>query len=289
MRRCTRRAFTLIELLVVVAIIALLISILLPSMTAARDQGKKIKCASNEKQLGLGLLYYVHEYGYYPADHYQPPSGGEWMISWVPRIRVYSNFQDDIFWCPSTPSEFRWAPSPRDEYNGSLPTVEYGYRHGEKPLTAPFDEPFFSYVHNGSGLVLFTAKCLGLGMHSRESYQGELPGFSEIPERDVVRPADMIAIADSRGDGASDTEISANRWRASTHPGTRHFGGSEVLFADGHVVHMRLDNQLLCKLDVFQMQLGSWVRPQIEAEFDGAIVRRWTNDWKEHRNEWRRR
>ena len=277
MNNRTQRAFTLIELLVVVAIIALLISILLPSLQAAKDRGKAVKCASNLRQLGLGLTYYVHEYGFYPADHYQP-SGPEWMISWIPRIRAYADYQDDIFWCPATPSEFRWGPSPQDEWSGTLPAVAFGYRPGEKPLAAPSDEPFFSYGYNGSGTRPFTDPCYGLGMHTGDGMDDGAPGSNEVPERDILRPADMIAIADSRGDAESDTEISAQVRRWEQHPGTRHFGGAEVLFADGHVVWMRLSDQLVCKLD------GNG--RQIVAEFDGAIIRRWMNDFKEHRSLW---
>ncbi|HVS70224.1 MAG TPA: prepilin-type N-terminal cleavage/methylation domain-containing protein [Phycisphaerae bacterium] len=57
-----RSGFTLIELLVVVAIIALLISILLPSLARARDQAKKTACASNLHQLGIALTTYAAEF-----------------------------------------------------------------------------------------------------------------------------------------------------------------------------------------------------------------------------------
>ncbi len=53
-------AFTLIELLVVVAIIALLISILLPSLAAAREQTRAVKCLSNLRSMGQGIAQYIN-------------------------------------------------------------------------------------------------------------------------------------------------------------------------------------------------------------------------------------
>ncbi|BAM03153.1 DUF1559 family PulG-like putative transporter [Phycisphaera mikurensis] len=78
-----RRAFTLIELLVVISIIALLIGILLPALGAARAAGRAAACASNLKQVGIGLAAYDVDYGTMPPGvaHYGPtPAYEDWTF-----------------------------------------------------------------------------------------------------------------------------------------------------------------------------------------------------------------
>jgi len=56
------RGFTLIELLVVIAIIALLLAIVLPSLRMAKEQSRRMICASNLKSIGTGLVLYAEAY-----------------------------------------------------------------------------------------------------------------------------------------------------------------------------------------------------------------------------------
>jgi prepilin-type N-terminal cleavage/methylation domain-containing protein/prepilin-type processing-associated H-X9-DG protein len=79
-QKLKQRAFTLIELLVVVAIIALLISILLPSLSRARELSKRTVCLSNLRGIGQGMYIYAQDGDIFPM-HAQSFAGqqGFWF------------------------------------------------------------------------------------------------------------------------------------------------------------------------------------------------------------------
>lgn len=81
------RAFTLIELMIVVSIIATLISILLPSLAAAREQAKVVKCLAQLRQFGTASGYYSSENeGWLPGDYWPNSQGGNLGNHNVPHI-----------------------------------------------------------------------------------------------------------------------------------------------------------------------------------------------------------
>lgn len=98
--------FTLIELLVVVSIIGLLMSVLLPTLTRAREKATSLKCLAHIRGLGQGMLIYHVEYGNFPTHQWRLPDGS--------RLRWFNALVDvlgeleikggrDVRSCPAVP------------------------------------------------------------------------------------------------------------------------------------------------------------------------------------------
>jgi prepilin-type N-terminal cleavage/methylation domain-containing protein/prepilin-type processing-associated H-X9-DG protein len=226
-RRTPSRGFTLIELLVVIGIIAVLISILLPALDRARRHAQAAVCAANLHSMGIALMMYTQQTGFYPGMRCE--IAGTNCIVWAPRLRQFMDGNQGVFHCPGRDLRFSWQKS---ELHPSMPGTAtavhtgLGYEVGEALLD--FSYAAFSYGYNG----LIFDRGLGDAVHSESD-----PFNSRIHEQRVTAvqvPEDMIAIADSGADGLDDPSVYFTEGNYS-EPGDVHFHGANVLFCDGHV------------------------------------------------------
>jgi prepilin-type N-terminal cleavage/methylation domain-containing protein/prepilin-type processing-associated H-X9-DG protein len=253
-----RRAFTLIELLVVIAIIAILAALLLPVLSRGKARAQLVRCASNERQMGIAQTLYVHD-----NDNYYPGNGTVQLFlpAWFAKLRPYTRcpWRTGVYDCPGFQVDY---PSP--------PLVMY-------PIDP--DAPYpgeYAYNQIGTSYLLTQPAWGSLGLG--ETWDSSQTNHTWITESRVLVPSDMIAIGDTymESDRGSLTPLTmmpgylsefptytdlaiVQRARASTRK--RHTGQFNMVFCDGHVEH---------------------AKPSIWFVQRDDAMRRWNNDHQPH-------
>ena len=232
LRRETVCGFTLIELLVVIAIIAILASMLLPSLNKARENAKKIQCVSNMKQIGNYSSNYLENYN----ERYIQMGGG--VSTWVEKLMVsegalseYGLTLDqgkDIFGLFSG-SGIVWCPSGIRTY-GSTARGRYGSKF--------WMVSDFSWRVHYALLIRGNCGVSSWPTHPLIAGSSYFHDSAKLPE--IRHPSRQCFIAESQ-DGMSreigfHNNTSRNDMYSTQGRSTdRHNGQGNYLFCDGHV------------------------------------------------------
>jgi prepilin-type N-terminal cleavage/methylation domain-containing protein len=224
-----RKGFTLIELLVVIAVIAILAALLLPGLARAKAQAKQTLCINNLKEIRLAISMYTGDYVYYPGNWDPVDFGYVWMLRTLP----YTANNRKSYCCPAAAPDAAWDTNVNFTLGGldvnGLPN----------PWIVSGDSRF-SYGYNDWALNIYNPTPLGLG--------GDVTGEHLLPvkETDVVSPAQMINLADTRGmeiSGIIVYEATIDPTDTSEQqdpdngqlPSNRHNYNCDVACCDGHV------------------------------------------------------
>lgn len=225
--RSHRFGFTLVELLVVIGIIALLISVLLPALTKARQAASKVKCSAQLRNLGQAVVIYAN------ANRGKMPQHRVNGQSWMWDIPVET--RDQLVKCGAARSAWYCPDFPEQDadklwnFNGSYTVVGYFF------MTTRIDMNYKPYVGTQP-----TREWNDLDFYGTRHYI------------DSTRPSIPSALkAKGAPTNASEIELAAdaiirqnNRWSAkggwegihvSSHIRDGMPTGSNILYLDGHV------------------------------------------------------
>lgn len=205
-----RRGFTLIELLVVIAIIAILAALLFPVFARAREKARTASCQSNLHQLGAALAMYVGDHDErYPWDDLTIGEREGVHPTWTWRLMIFPYVRNtQVYVCPSA-AELSGFDATWPDYEQ---TAGYALNH----------------VHWDDDLG-----------NGAEPPPGHTTAEVRFPSRTVL-------VTEFTGQYViSHFGTQQHGYVRSDQAGTRHSGGCNWLFCDGHVKWHR-PSQVTC-------------------------------------------
>jgi type II secretory pathway pseudopilin PulG len=165
------KRFTLIELLIIVAIIGILVTLLLPSLTRAKELSKRAVCMSNLSQFYKGLILHSNQYNNdLPAS--QPVTNGDGIFAikknnvWHGHGKLYQREiinDTGLYYCPSSmietfskgginPNNDAYGGFPIDPATPLLRIVVSSYQYRSSFNVPNYQKP--SFLKNNSGVAL---------------------------------------------------------------------------------------------------------------------------------------
>lgn len=258
----SKAGFTLIELLIVVAILGILAAILFPVFARVRENARRSTCASNLKQIGLGIAQYAQDYdevmvpAWMDGTCYSSANGG-WgsrgvcgtgNYKWMDLIQPYVN-SDGVFNCPSARADYEKYSSSGSDYGHYAANLTH-----REPANDTISGAFSFYREDTPGHLLYNVPITLARIQAptttvmvtdgRGGNSSAGPNYAMTWKGAGTSPSSSYTL---RAVGADGVEPTARTWvysKSGELAGTiseRHLSTINVLWADGHVKAVKLE------------------------------------------------
>ncbi|MEM6458550.1 MAG: DUF1559 domain-containing protein [Planctomycetota bacterium] len=239
-------AFTLIELLVVISIIALLVGLLLPALTNAREAARSMKCKAQLRQLGVAKTVYAQDFN----DHYS--------FSIIPNGQAHIEFPTEYPALAGIPR--RWHAELMVDYiaNQKALTTNVGDLSGQNDndvFICPSSdkstdsESFWQNSYGMNALLNYNPAATGPALYINPSPYNLGRWYQKFKRPDlIVAPATTMLLIDNRNPSVTDQDFDLNQDANGDFIGPlgdgsrRHDGTNNTLFNDGHAEALAVED-----------------------------------------------